>query len=447
MAYGIVYPSEVFQAYQSLHDFLSDHRSRCFDVAVDCGLESYPTPAKMLLIPTPESCMLDLDCLLLPPVSPYQSLNPFFELPPGSTSNNFQDVVSFLGTDSLRTPMSELDQIVENMRAITGLSKSTFRQVLQRKDDQCLVRYLTGFMLCTKETNQPRLFDVLDLYIETNAYYRIQGLNDGTVDQKPKAFSSLSENPKQQADKIRALMHALNLTPTELAFWHCAPTLARSATGGEPISRMGGFTILTTYGIRYSSQATTTVPWSSPYQEATKYNNIPKWYLIAESLPDLLGVVRKEAIFSEETEASWIIGITRDIMEDMSLGGLSELAMLAAADAQSGIEGPYNSLRLAVYIRAYSPLLDISRKGMVNHEIPPNTPQFSGNWERATRRAEESETGLSELRLVNSHTWWRPTDILVLDYVWLLFGSFDGLADIIRAVLPVSFPPLIVESG
>jgi len=439
MTDGPAYPVQVQEAYQALDDFLASHRSRCFDIANDCGLGSYPTPTKLLLIPTPESCMLDLDCLLLPPVSHFQSLNPFFELPRHTTSNDSQDYITQLGTNSLETPIKELDMIVENVRAITGLSKSIFRQVLQRQDDQCLVRYLTGFLLCSKEINQPRLFDVLELYIKKNAFYCIKGELDGQVDQKPKAFSKLKECATQQADKLRALMRALNLTPAELSFWHCAPNVPRAATGGEPISRMGGFTILTTYGIRYSSQTSPTVAWSSPYQEATQYNQIPKWYLIADSLPELLGLERKEAFFLTEDQASWIMKITRDLMEEMSLGGLAELPALATAEAQDGVEGPYNTLRLAVYIRAYSPLVVSSRnQDSLKCLLPPTASQFSGNWERATRRAEESESGLSDLRLQNSHTWWRATDILVLDYVWLLFGSFDGLADILRAVLPVS---------
>jgi hypothetical protein len=396
---------------------------------------------KLLLIPTPESHVLINDCDLEPSVTSPTSLNPFFTLPQDAVLADFTNVGAYLGTTKLQAPSHEMDDIIERVRCITGLARPVFRQVLHRQDDQCLVRYLSGFMLCSMNHQHPRLYDVLNLYIQKSDYYRIVNPIDGAIDQKPKAFSKSKEKPAQQTEKIMALIRALGITPTELGFLHSIPSPPRSDTDGEPISRMGGFTILTTYGIRYSSQNPVgSTPWSSPYPEATQYNSIPKWYLLSEGLERVLGCTRRTGTFGDHEDEKWIVDLTRGLMEDMELGVLSEMALLAAVERQTGVEDEFFRLRCAVYTTAYRPLLENRSPDPTRHVLPPDQRKFGPNWERAVRRAIEAENGL-DLRLQNSHTWWRPTDFFLMEYVYLLFGSFDGLADILRGLLPVSVFP------
>lgn len=435
------YPAERGEVYLQLHELLVAHRDRIDELAIDQGIETFSNVVKLLVMSPPHPASLALAVYLPEIPSAPLDFNPFFALPDPGNPVTFHDPSLTLSAIDVTDSIAEMERDAERVAKLAGLNNRTFRAVLHRQDNNCLVRRLVAYVLCARNPHHPRLFGPLTVLLRHSQFYSVKESVSETelgIHQVPKAYANSREDPTQQRAKIGQLLSILNINLGELCYLCSIPAVPRSALDGDIVARIGGFALLTAYGIRYESAQEGTL-WSSPYRDDMQQHGISKWYLFSSDLGAVMGREYESVDFQPNTEeGQLLLSLTAECMHDLGIGELSTFTSLLANKGNVGEATDYSRLRVAVYKRMYLPRLQAHRQSHTGTAIallPPESLKFIEKWDRFIRKTATERP--ADLRAKYGYTWWRRSDLLLLDFVWLLFGDFDGLQDVLMDVMPV----------
>ncbi|WWC59651.1 uncharacterized protein I303_102210 [Kwoniella dejecticola CBS 10117] len=428
-------PGQRSESLVNLTTYLAQHRLDCAKLASEIGLEQLPSHLLAVLYPIPKLHDVrkggDLpfgpqDCYLNPEFSP-SPLPSSPSLPP--TTDTFR----YGNSTQLAKEVEHYDKLCQKFQKLTDLSNLEFRAVLHRNDPRCLVRHCLAILVAADHPDHPVLFDPFESFIAASKrfpplgpeeHFELSALSPLSTVERHKPI----ENTKVAEASLHQLCDILNIRIPELVYWLAVPELIPNTPNRW--SRMEAFLPLLCAVIRFRTSkeqsAERDVPWPSPSlirnQGFTTFNI---WRTLDDNLDQILGMSRAntETKLNKSTRASAVAAI------DAYLGSKNYQQLLTTLN--SDVSGTWRMFA-KVYASLYAPLMQQTDAEV---DLAPACHAFTGTIRTLIPDLTKKEEvdGFEHKQMYTS--LFREEDLILLDLVYIVFGTFEGFIPSLSHVL------------